>query len=128
MNGRSAVMSAIRRTSAALLIAVVPRVAASPTEYYNLDFNRPLRVEDAVPTERRSLDVELTGGGVTFTASVMASGAAPHRPAARTKRYDLFYGHVLPPGAPIEGRDRVLAELSERLARTEEQVPVPAGL
>lgn len=59
MNGASGVMSVIRRATAALLIGVIPHVAASQTEYYNLDFNRPLRVEDAVPTERRSLDMEL---------------------------------------------------------------------
>lgn len=59
MNGSLSVMSVLRRSGAALLIAAVPHTARSQTEYYNLDFNRPLRVEDAVPTERRSLDVQL---------------------------------------------------------------------
>src|SRR5437868_9255758 len=44
---------------AALLAAMIPRTAASQTQYYNLDSNRPLRVEDALPTERRSLDTQL---------------------------------------------------------------------
>jgi hypothetical protein len=43
---------------AAVMSALLTRTAASQTEYYNLDANRPVRVEDAVPTERRSLDVE----------------------------------------------------------------------
>jgi hypothetical protein len=33
--------------------------AFGQTEYYNLDSNRPLRVEDAVPTEQRALDIQL---------------------------------------------------------------------
>ena len=43
---------------AAAMSALLARTAASQTEYYNLDANRPVRVEDAVPTERRALDVE----------------------------------------------------------------------
>jgi hypothetical protein len=43
---------------AAVMSALLTRTAVSQTEYYNLDANRPVRVEDAVPTERRSLDVE----------------------------------------------------------------------
>jgi len=44
---------------AALLLAIAALPVLSQTEYYNLDFNRPLRVEDAVPTERRSLEIQL---------------------------------------------------------------------
>jgi hypothetical protein len=59
-----------------LLAAIVARDARSQTEYYNLDSNRPLRVEDALPTARRSLDIqlaplrldELTGGSRRWRA------------------------------------------------------------
>jgi hypothetical protein len=59
VSGTSSTMSVIQCLGAALLIAAFPHAAAAQTEYYNLDFNRPLRVEDAVPTERRSLAVQL---------------------------------------------------------------------
>ena len=59
MNGSLRGTSVIRRASAVLLIAAAPHPARSQTEYYNLDFNRRLRVEDAVPTERHSLDAQL---------------------------------------------------------------------
>src|SRR5437764_1943348 len=36
-----------------------PALATAQTQYHNLDANLPLRVEDALPTERRSLDIEL---------------------------------------------------------------------
>jgi hypothetical protein len=43
----------------ALACVGFPAAAAAQTEYYNLDSNRPLRVEDALPTQRRSLDLQL---------------------------------------------------------------------
>jgi len=68
MSGASRTTNVLRSSSTALLIAAFPHPAASQTQYYNLDFNRPLRVEDAVPTERRSLDVQLGPiRGETFT-------------------------------------------------------------
>jgi hypothetical protein len=59
MSGLLSNMSGIGRLTAAFLIAAAPQRATAQTEYYNLDFNRPLRVEDAVPAERRSLDLQL---------------------------------------------------------------------
>lgn len=52
--GRALLVSAL----VALISATPTRTAASQTEFYNLDGNRPVRVEDAVPTERRSLEVQ----------------------------------------------------------------------
>ena len=57
--GRCRKANVSRLALGVLLTATFPSVAASQTEYYNLDSNRPFRVEDAVPTERRSLDVQL---------------------------------------------------------------------
>ena len=57
--GRCRKANVSRLALGVLLTAMFPSVAASQTEYYNLDSNRPFRVEDAVPTERRSLDVQL---------------------------------------------------------------------
>ena len=42
-----------------LLASLGPVPCVAQTEYYNLDASRPLRVEDALPSERRSLDIEL---------------------------------------------------------------------
>lgn len=50
----------LARLTVALVVALAaPRAARSQTEYYNLDASRPLRVEDAVPTERYGLDLDL---------------------------------------------------------------------
>jgi len=54
------ITSGLPAAIAALLIGLGSAPAHGQTEYYNLDFNRPLRVEDAVPTERRQLDMQLT--------------------------------------------------------------------
>ena len=51
--------SVMRLAAAAVFLAGAARTAASQTEYYNLDSNRPLRVEDALPTELRLLDIQL---------------------------------------------------------------------
>jgi hypothetical protein len=37
----------------------LPLVAAAQTDYYNTDRNRPIRIEDAYPTERYSFDAHL---------------------------------------------------------------------
>ncbi len=58
-NGSRWRASVIRAALGILLAVVISRVAASQTEYYNLDSNRPLRVEDALPTPRRSLEIQL---------------------------------------------------------------------
>jgi hypothetical protein len=54
------ITSGLPAAIAALLTGLGSAPAHGQTEYYNLDFNRPLRVEDAVPTERRQLDMQLT--------------------------------------------------------------------
>ena len=59
MSGMRGDASVIWRAIAVLLMAALPSTAVSQTDRYNLDSNRPLRVEDALPTERRSLDVQL---------------------------------------------------------------------
>jgi hypothetical protein len=59
MNGPVSLTRGFAVFVAALLGALGPQRAIAQTEYYNLDFNRPLRVEDAVPTERRQLDLQL---------------------------------------------------------------------
>lgn len=38
---------------------VLPVVSAAQTDYYNTDRNRPIRIEDAYPTERYSFDAHL---------------------------------------------------------------------
>ena len=48
-----------RALARALACVTVPATVAAQTEYYNLDSNRPLRVEDALPTQRRSWDLQL---------------------------------------------------------------------
>ena len=57
-NGSPWCASVIHAVVPVLLSAIVGHAGACQTQYYNLDSNRPLRVEDAVPTERRSLDVQ----------------------------------------------------------------------
>jgi hypothetical protein len=56
MSGRETPMSGWKRTAKvtralarALACVTVPAAVAAQTEYYNLDSNRPLRVEDALP-------------------------------------------------------------------------------
>lgn len=48
----------LRRVLTAAAVLAWPSTLAAQTEYYNLDANRPLRVEDAVPTEQRALDIQ----------------------------------------------------------------------
>jgi hypothetical protein len=78
MSGRETATSGAERSAsvmrvfgAATLLATCPVVAAAQTEYYNLDSNRPLRVEDALPTERRSLDVQFA----PFRVDALGAGA-----------------------------------------------------
>jgi hypothetical protein len=42
-----------------LLFAALPAVAAAQTDYYNTDAGRPIRVEDAYPTERYGFELQL---------------------------------------------------------------------
>lgn len=42
-----------------MLLLLVPSSAVAQVGYYNLDAGRPTRVEDAVPTERHALDLQL---------------------------------------------------------------------
>jgi hypothetical protein len=46
--------------STVLLIVVASSVSGAQVEYRNLDGGRPVRVEDAAPTERHGLDLDLT--------------------------------------------------------------------
>ena len=53
------------------MMLVAPRAAAAQTDFYNLDSGRPTRVEDAVPTPWRELELQLfplrldwLGGGI----------------------------------------------------------------
>jgi hypothetical protein len=66
MNGLKLPTTGSRRSASVIstglalcFAATVPHVAVAQTEFYNLDSNRPLRVEDALPTPRRSLDIQL---------------------------------------------------------------------
>jgi hypothetical protein len=58
MNGPQRYASVTRIALTTLLTAIPFSRAVCQTQFYNLDSNRPLRVEDAVPTERRSLDIQ----------------------------------------------------------------------
>ena len=42
-----------------LLFVALPAVAAAQTDYYNTDAGRPIRVEDAYPTERYGFELQL---------------------------------------------------------------------
>lgn len=42
------------------LVAALPRAGSAQSDYRNLEAGRPLRVTDATPTERYSLDLDLT--------------------------------------------------------------------
>jgi len=52
-------MRRVLSMAGALATFAASRAARAQTEYYNLDASRPLRVEDAVPTERYGLDLDL---------------------------------------------------------------------
>ena len=39
--------------------AAVPSVAIGQTDYYNTDAGRPVRIEDAYPTERHAFELQL---------------------------------------------------------------------
>jgi len=43
----------------ATLVVLVPEVARGQTDYYNLDTNRPVLIEDAYPTERFAFELQL---------------------------------------------------------------------
>ena len=47
-------------TLATLVAASLPRVARAQTDFYNTSSGRPLRIEDAVPTEFRALELDVT--------------------------------------------------------------------
>ena len=51
--------SPCRVLTGACLVAMCQGRAAAQSDYYNLDAGRPTRVEDAVPTARHELEVQL---------------------------------------------------------------------
>ena len=46
--------------SSVLLLTIMASIGSAQVEYRNLDGGRPVRVEDATPTERHGLDLDLT--------------------------------------------------------------------
>lgn len=53
--------SHVHRTAVALLFLAlsISKAIGAQTQYYNLDAGRPIRVEDAVATERLGADLQL---------------------------------------------------------------------
>ena len=73
--------------AAGLALAPIPSAAAAQTDYFNTDAARPVRVEDAYPTERYAFELQLAplrleraaGGGYTWEiAPELAYGVLPH--------------------------------------------------
>jgi hypothetical protein len=61
-----------------LFISGLPATAVAQTDYYNTDRNRPIRIEDAYPTERYSFDAHLAPVRLErSTAGVYSWGADP---------------------------------------------------
>jgi hypothetical protein len=76
----------LARRAAATLLAVFPSAVSAQTDYYNTDAGRPLRVEDAYPTERYGFELQLAplrlerSAGGTYTWGVepeLAYGILP---------------------------------------------------
>lgn len=60
MRLRSRTRAGWRRVFVAILLGIVaPRRVAGAQDYYNLDGGRPNRIEDATPTERYELEIQL---------------------------------------------------------------------
>src|SRR5687768_16650633 len=73
--------------AAGLVLACVPRAGAAQTDYYNTDAARPVRIEDAYPTERYAFELQVAplrlqrgpGGAYTWEiAPELAYGVLPH--------------------------------------------------
>lgn len=109
-------------------VAAVPDDLAAQTDFYNLDKDRPLRVEDAYTTKRYAFELQVS----PLTMAQQRDGALRYAPAIELK-------HGLFPGFEISGSASALAsrgdmngagtgelELSGLLNLTVETPSVPA--
>lgn len=76
----------IRRTAlpiiaAALMAAASPGTAQAQTDFYNLDKDRPLRIEDAYATKRYAFELKMS----PLTLSQIRDGTVRYRPALELK-------------------------------------------
>jgi len=64
-----------RRIAAGIALAIVPALLNAQAHYYNLDGGRPVRVEDAEPTARYSLDLDVA----PFSVERLSGGTTRYR-------------------------------------------------
>jgi hypothetical protein len=94
--------------AAGLVAAASPGTAPAQTDFYNLDKDRPLRVEDAYATKRYAFELKMS----PLTLSQVRDGTLQYRPALELK-------HGLLPGLDVSaglklGVDRSSARGTER--------------
>jgi hypothetical protein len=86
-------------TVAALLTGVTTTPAAAQTDFYNLDKNRPLRVEDAYATKRYAFELQMA----PLTLAQTGDGTLQYRPEIELK-------HGLLPGLDVAAGLRLAAD------------------
>lgn len=89
----------LRRLATALVLPalLVPAGALAQTDFYNLDKNRPTRVEDAYSAKRRSFEIQAS----PLTLSQDAVGALRYAPSVELK-HGLLPGFEVSLGAGLE--------------------------
>jgi hypothetical protein len=116
--------------AAALLIPIAPAVAPAQTDFYNLDKDRPLRVEDAYATKRYAFELKMS----PLTLSQARDRTLQYRPSIELKHgllpgLDVSAGVKLGVDRPALGgttRSDTELELSSLLNLTTETRWLPA--
>jgi hypothetical protein len=100
-------------TAATLLILVAPGAGGAQTDFYNLDKDRPLRVEDAYPAKRYAFELK----AAPLALSQTRDRTVQYRPELELK-HGLFPGLDVSAGvklgvarSPVAGTERAETEL-----------------
>jgi hypothetical protein len=111
-----------------------PRAASAPADIVALlDGVRPgdvaadARLSRVDVTPERSIALVFLMGEAELPFWIARKGTQAFRPPRSTERYDLFFGKPTA-SVPDDAVTRILEELERRVRRTEDRVPVPAGL
>jgi hypothetical protein len=116
--------------AAALVIAALPAGAWAQTDFYNLDKDRPLRVEDAYATKRYAFELQVA----PLTLAQTHDGTLQYRPSIELKHgilpgWDVAAGVKLAADRPLPGEQRrahTQLELTSLLNLTTETRWLPA--
>jgi hypothetical protein len=88
------------------------------------------RARGVSPVENARVTVDVARKGVGFRVWIVQRDRDQRLPPKRTKKYDLYTAQPRPTAESVSDEDysSVLGALAQRIAKTELNVPVPAGM